>query len=304
MKITEKIADVGVIIGRFQVAELHEGHIKLIDWVMGRHPKTIIVLGLSPCKSTFRNPLDFQTREMMLKEKFPELIVLYLKDCSSDVEWSHNLDTILKDVTGPIQTISLYGSRDSFIKYYCGPLECISCEQEVFISGANQRHKISQIVKASPDFRAGVIWAMANQYPRVISTVDIAIFNEDCSKILLGRKKDDAGYRFIGGHANPGESLEQAAKREAYEETGLGFTDSWTNIGSTPIDDWRWRQEIDKITTTLFTTKIMFGRPTPQDDIHELRWFEVKDLSKTEIVPEHLVLVNMINNWLGERSNV
>lgn len=45
MKHETPTADCGVIVGRFQVAELHEGHRALIEGVMGRHKKVIILLG-------------------------------------------------------------------------------------------------------------------------------------------------------------------------------------------------------------------------------------------------------------------
>ena len=44
--------DVGVIVGRFQVPELHFAHRDLIESVMAKHGKTIIVLGLSPLCSS------------------------------------------------------------------------------------------------------------------------------------------------------------------------------------------------------------------------------------------------------------
>ena len=38
----------GVIIGRFQTPELHSEHIKLIQYVLDRHEKVILFLGVSP----------------------------------------------------------------------------------------------------------------------------------------------------------------------------------------------------------------------------------------------------------------
>jgi hypothetical protein len=46
--------------------------------------------------------------------------------------------------------------------------------------------------------------------------------------------------------------------------------------------------------TTLFRAKIQFGQPTPDDDIEELRWFDVNKLSHDTVVPEHLPLMAML----------
>ena len=62
MEKKEKNYDCGVIIGRFQTSDLHSEHIKLIKYVLNRHQKVIILLGISPVLGTRRNPLDFQTR--------------------------------------------------------------------------------------------------------------------------------------------------------------------------------------------------------------------------------------------------
>ena len=43
----EKHADVGIIVGRFQVHTLTDAHVKLIDNVKKRHEKVIIFLGVS-----------------------------------------------------------------------------------------------------------------------------------------------------------------------------------------------------------------------------------------------------------------
>ena len=71
MKTKEVRADVGVLVGRFQVPNLHPGHIELIQSVCEAHSKVLIFLGLAPTKATRNNPLDFESRKHMILEKFP-----------------------------------------------------------------------------------------------------------------------------------------------------------------------------------------------------------------------------------------
>ena len=55
MKKTETIPDVGIIVARFQVHELHDAHRDLINSVLDRHDRVIIFLGLSEVRNTKRN---------------------------------------------------------------------------------------------------------------------------------------------------------------------------------------------------------------------------------------------------------
>ena len=300
MEQAEILTEVGVIVGRFQSPILHEAHHELISWVASRHSKVIIFLGLSPLKGSFNNPLDFETRKQMILAEFPSIIVFYIKDTSSDKAWSQNLDAVISDVVTPNQRVTLYGSRDSFIPFYSGRHKTIELKSTVQISATDVRNKVAAKCLDSPEFRAGIIWGTYNQYPTVISTVDIAIFNDDYTEILLGRKRDEHKFRFIGGFADVGSSsFEEDARREAQEETGLSVTDP-EYVGSYPIDDWRYRKEKNKIRTTLFICKKQFGKEAANDDIAEVKWFYFATLQASDIVAPHVILLAAIKNKLNK----
>ena len=298
----DRFTDAGVIVGRFQVDSLHDGHKDLIEFVMSRHEKVIIFLGLSPCKCTVNNPLDFEARKQMILQEYPDILVLYIKDTMSDEVWSQKLDEMIEDVIGPNQNAILYGSRDSFISHYFGKFDTYEYKQKIFVSGTEIRRKISAKTKASPNFRKGVIWAVNNQWPKAIPTVDVAIFSDDgFEEILLGRKKDESQWRLIGGFVPPGKTWEETARMETREETGLELG-TLRYVGSFFIDDWRYRSEVDKITTTLFLGVVAFGRPTPGDDIYELAWFNFSEIvaNADELVVEnHRKLVNAVDRELS-----
>lgn len=294
------IADVGVIVGRFQVNELHKAHEDLIQFVVGRHKKVIIFLGMTPLKSTYNNPLDFEARKQMILEKFPDVIILYIKDVWCDRIWSIILDEKISDIVSPNQTVSLYGSRSSFISHYFGKYACIELGQESDISGTEIRKEISKSVIPNKDFRNGVIWATMNRYINPILCVDVAIFNEDSTKLLLAKKRYENKLRFIGGHVDRGENLETAVRREVKEESYLEV-EGIEYVGSFVIDDWRYRGEKNNIITTLFRAKVLYGKAEASDDIEGLEWVNVKEVNpELSIVEEHVPLFLAINNFKKE----
>jgi len=270
---------IGVIIARFQSPYLHDGHKALIESVRSTHNKIVIVLGISPILGSRRNPLDFPTREKMIKKEFPDLVVLPLSDHPLDSKWSQNLDTMLSSTFVGSKFI-LYGSRDSFIGYYSGHNETKELPESGQFSSTIIRQQISDKVMDSESFRVGVIYAYSNTYLKVYPTVDIALFRNNKKEILLGRKNIDNKWRLLGGFTDPtDDSYEIAAQRELREECGPVETTPMQYEASLRVNDWRYRREEDKIITTLFSTDYVSGEVKGSDDIAEVKWFTLKELT-------------------------
>ena len=173
-----------VVIARFQTPYLHEGHKSLISQVKETHSRVIILLGVSPITGSRKNPYDYYTREKMIKASYPEIIVLPVSDHPSDKIWSENLDNLLKGVF-PNEQFTLYGSRDSFIPYYQGKFETIELPNHGDYNATELRKQYADKVFDSNDFRAGILYALYNQYTKVYPTVDIALFRNEKTEILL-----------------------------------------------------------------------------------------------------------------------
>lgn len=268
----------GIIVGRFQVHELHDGHMELIRAVRGLHNRVVIFLGVSPVLASQRNPLDFVTRKRMIQAAFPDVTVLQMPDMASDAAWSKELDKRIKEIVGS-GTATLYGGRDSFVPVYTGNYKPLELPLTIKKSGEEVRAEISGQVMASSDFRAGVIYATTNQYPKVITTVDIAVLSQT-DKLLLARKENEKLWRFVGGHADPRyTTFEEDAIREVMEETGLAV-ESLNYVGSAYIADWRYGKEVDKIKTIFYIGRNYSGVAQAKDDIQEVCWFAADDWMK------------------------
>jgi len=220
----------------------------------------------------------------------------------SDNIWSNNLNNSIRSVTTPNQKVVLYGGRDSFISHYAGPYPTLELESEQF-SGTELRKQTSVKAINSPEFRAGVIWAQYNQYPKVFTTVDIAILKFDVEKnilyTLMARKPNEKLIRFVGGFAEPdSECFELDAKREVMEEVGVEITEP-KYLGSFKVQDWRYKNEVDKIKTMFFVSEYVFGSAEAKDDIADCQWIEVKKIKDEDIVSEHRKLFARLLNYIA-----
>lgn len=292
------MSSIGVIIARFQSPYLHEGHLSLIDSVSQKHNKTVIFLGVSPVRGSRRNPLDFPTREKMIKQAYPNLYVLPLADHPLDTKWSQNLDSMLAN-TFPGSKFILYGSRDSFINYYSGHAQVVELPEKGQHNSTLIREQLSDKVLGTEEFRAGIIYAYSNMYEKVFPTVDIAVFRNNKTELLLGKKAIDNKWRLPGGFSDPtDENFEAAAQRELREECGDISITSMQYEGSFRINDWRYRKEVDKIITTLFSTELVSGDALGSDDIAVVQWFtldEVKQkVENNETAAEHHAMLTTL----------
>jgi bifunctional NMN adenylyltransferase/nudix hydrolase len=277
----EKTYDVGVIIGRFQVPELHDAHKYLIDRVIAKHKRVIILIGVTSTLGTKSNPLDFPSRVGLFKEyltKFETRIILHpLTDVpGNDEVWSKQLDRIVRSVI-PLGTVSLYGGRDSFIRHYSGGFDTYELGFESDSEGKKMRKECSQVLIDSRDFRAGQIYQSQNQFPKVFPTVDIAVVRQgDIGlEVLMGLKPNHNGFSFPGGFADPtDENYQETARRELSEEVDVEIDLFLRCVGSYRIADPRYTGE-ERIITTLFLADYVFGSGAPKSEFIETEWFKL-----------------------------
>ena len=174
MKPVEKQYDIGVIIGRFQIHELHSEHKKLIEYVLERHDKVIIFLGVSQAIHTRKNPLDYSTRKIMIEDVYGHrnIHILPLHDKKFDCQWAKQIDDRVREVY-PLGSVVLYGSKDSFIPYYepHGAFDTCDLQPDNFISATDIRKAVSNRALRSKEFRAGMIYAANQTFPFNYATV-------------------------------------------------------------------------------------------------------------------------------------
>jgi bifunctional NMN adenylyltransferase/nudix hydrolase len=302
--------EVGVIIGRFQVPFLHAGHRKLFDTVLTRHKRVLVLLGIPAWRGGIKNPLDYKTREMMIRGMYPDVTVGFIQDRQKNEEWSEDVDKAIRSIY-PLEKVTLYGGRNGFISFYTGSfptvetLEDPAFDQE---SGTVLRGKTAALPRNSTDFRSGVIYASYGIPSSITMCVDAAILKHTSAQdkniqVLLIRKPNETKWRFPGGRVDPGDaSLGQAAVREAREETTVEVGNP-TYIGSSgPIPDWRGEQSGIAIHSALFYMPYVFGAAVGSDDAAEARWCFVNMLTVDQMEPCHKTFLTMLKLWIMSKE--
>ena len=111
-------------------------------------------------------------------------------------------------------------------------------------------------------------------------TVDVIL--EQSGKILLIRRKKDPFKDYLalpGGFINHGEFAEDAAKREALEETSLEIEPiDILGVYSDPQRDPR-----DHVMSTVFVAIIISGEPKAKDDASAIEWRSLEEVQSSSI---------------------
>ncbi|MEM9806494.1 MAG: NUDIX domain-containing protein [Cyanobacteria bacterium P01_D01_bin.56] len=117
--------------------------------------------------------------------------------------------------------------------------------------------------------------------------VGVLILNSE-GKILLELRSDCGFWGLIGGRLEPGESLQEAAHRETYEETGLSISiTGLLGVYSEPQDRIvTYPDNVVQLIDIIFTASISGGSLRCSEESHSLEFFSRYDLpARNEVVP-------------------
>lgn len=288
----------GVVIGRFQVASLTEAHREILTHARKENDRLLVLLGCTGGSPTDMNPLSFEQRRHVISDYLyngtglMDVNIFPLYDNPlNDAAWSASVDQTIATVVGRESvSVRLYGGRSSFIPHYTGKHSVEKFSGLYSDSGTASRLSAANHT-LTPDYLTGIIAAHQTRYPLAYSVVDIAIYNATTHEVLLGRKNTDAPntWGFLGGHVDvEDKSLEMAASREAFEESGGLGIGPVRYLGSAKIHDPRYLQGKDGMIGALFVAEYLYGRARASDDIDEVKWFSCADIDfRSLVIPHH-----------------
>jgi 8-oxo-dGTP diphosphatase len=137
---------------------------------------------------------------------------------------------------------------------------------------------------------------MKREYPSAPIVAVGVIIRQDDRIVLTRRGKEPSKglWTFPGGAIELGETLQEAARREALEETGLDVEigDVATVLDNVVRDDAGWVQY-------HYVIVDYFGRPVggvlqPGTDVSEARWFRLVDLDAVEMTEKAAVIARRL----------
>lgn len=229
---------VGVLIGRFQVPEPHEGHRFLINRILEQCDKLIILVGSANKARSIKNPFTFTeryeaiTNALKPKDAWTRVLVAPINDyLYNDPQWIADVaattKACLSDIGVDNADVTLYGhfkEGNDYLKWF-PQFKFVNIESEVEISGTEIRNsnrallpKVIQEEYAQYDKDARLF----ADYPYkdcLQSNCGDAVV--ECLGHVLLIKRPNGVWALPGGHKSKFETFEDCAIRELYEETNL-----------------------------------------------------------------------------------
>jgi NAD+ diphosphatase len=140
----------------------------------------------------------------------------------------------------------------------------------------------------------------AHHFPRTDPAVIVRVV-DDRDRLLLGRQAGWPQGRFsvLAGFVEPGETLEEAVRREVLEESGVEVG----QVGYVASQPWPFPSSL----MIGFNAVAVGGEPSPGDEeLKEVRWFERTEVEAAAagegdlfLSPPYSIARRLIDAWLG-----
>lgn len=121
-------------------------------------------------------------------------------------------------------------------------------------------------------------------------------------KILLVKRKKDPGkglWSIPGGLVRLGEKLEDAAKREVKEETGLTISIvRLIDVVDVIHEDQDGRIEYHYVLVD-YLGEVANGVLRPGSDVDEVRWFKLEEIHEVQVTPSFAKLFNKLRSLMS-----
>ncbi|MDF1538203.1 MAG: NUDIX hydrolase [Candidatus Thorarchaeota archaeon] len=130
-------------------------------------------------------------------------------------------------------------------------------------------------------------------------TVDVAIINgENLVLVRRGRDPYKGRWVFPGGFIDYGETAENAAVREALEETSMqieitGILGVYSDASRDPRGHTQ---------STVFIARPLSGEPKGGDDAAEAKWHRMQELGPGDLAFDHDLIMSDLRRWMKDKS--
>lgn len=134
---------------------------------------------------------------------------------------------------------------------------------------------------------------LTHKEPKNINGAGVLIMDKD-KRVLLQLRTDSNSWGIPGGCLNVGESLQDAAKREVYEETGL-IVDNLKLFNAYSGEEQHWiypdGNEVYIVNTVFISNNFRGTLKADEVESKEVRFFELNNLP-AEIISTNIPILN------------
>ena len=304
----------GVLIGRFQVPQMHEGHRFIVRQMMEQCDQVLVLFGSANRTRSVKNPFTYRERREEALKLFPNIWTAPLNDyLYNDSQWMADVAATIEDARveacDQFETaveVVLYGHHkdgNDYLKWF-PQFEYVNINSDIDISGTEVRnsyaHLLPENVQADMKYFAKERQTFKSYpYPDSLNICCGDAVVECLGHILLIKRKFTPGagnWALPGGHKNTDETFLQCALRELKEETNIRVPEPVLlgSIKSTRLFDSPKRSSgIPKLTLAVH----LVVKPNPDgslprangsDDAAETSWVPIADvLNKLKLHDDH-----------------
>lgn len=136
-------------------------------------------------------------------------------------------------------------------------------------------------------------------YKNPKSTVDVGVLDRE-RIVLIKRRREPYKRKWAlpGGFVEYGETVEQAAVREVFEETSMRVElEAILGVYSDPDRDPR-----GHTITTVFIARPKGGEPSGRDDAEAASWVDLESIDTDDLAFDHGLIVRDLRMWLDQNS--
>ena len=322
---------VGVLYFPFQTASVISGHTELLTLAFYTHDIVIVALPVSKISPSKTSPLFFAERREMIETYCSvnfdyKVVVIPVPERKYDKDRISQLHNAVSAPFHSLGAVTLY-APDEYIEMYTAnggtwntSRADLRFSTSVLAQEAEHRKSTkadsSELCDSAEAFRRGIIFAQNQRFPISWMTVDIAIRRviDGKTMYLLGKKPGERNWRFPGGFKDRSDTcLEMSVIREAAEEVlndtvtvASGVFTEPIYVASRNINDWRYRNEDDGITTVFFEVTFMGDddQLCAGDDLagESLQWHDINLLDPTQMEGEHAHLLKALKDFHLRRA--
>ncbi len=295
---------IGILIGRFQVPEPHEGHRFLIKRILERVDELVILVGSSNQARSPRNPYTFLERREAIYNSFKDIksriLVVPINDYMyNDSQWMADVAATIKHCVGVNQETILYGHfkpGNDYLKWF-PQLKYENIDNEIDVSGTEMRNANRHLLPLSVQEDMRYIEKEAKKfenypYPDSLNVMCGDAVVECLGHVLLvkrGRAPGVGNWALPGGHKHTYETALRCVLRELDEETNLRIPEK-VLVGSI-VDSQLFDHPGRSVGLPKMTYAVHFRvQPNPDgsfprtkagDDASEYRWVPIAEAVNT-----------------------